>query len=161
MQKSLLLAVTAAASLAAHAALADDYLTLSAGSFDVFDENTSNFGLEYRGEPFWHGLLPIVGFQGNTDGGLYGYAGLNYDWQFAPQWYLTPTAAIGAYEDGSSKDLGGTLEFRTGLELSHRFENRHRLGVAFHHLSNAGIYNHNPGTEQVMVTYSIPVSLFK
>lgn len=161
MQKSLFLAVAAAASLLAHAATAEEYLTLSAGSFDVDDENTPNFGLEYRGESFWYDLLPIAGVQANTDGGIYGYVGLNYDWQFTDRWYLTPTVAVGAYEDNSSVDLGGWLEFRTGVEVSHRFSNAHRLGLAFHHISNASIYDENPGTEQVMLTYSVPVRLFK
>lgn len=161
MKKSLLLATTVIATLLAHSAVAEEYLTLSAGSFNVDDDNTANFGLEYRGESFWHDLLPIVGIQANVDGGVYGYAGFNYDWQFTNRWFLTPTVAVGAYDDNSSKDLGGWLEFRSGLEVSYRLENAHRLGLAVHHLSNAGIYDENPGTEQVMLTYSMPTSIFK
>lgn len=161
MRKTLLTVLAATASLLAQTATAQEHLTFSAGSFDVLDENTPNFGLEYRGESFWRDLLPIAGVQVNTDGGLYGYVGLNYDWQFTDRWYLTPTLAVGAYDDNSSEDLGGWLEFRSGIEISHRFENAHRLGLAFHHISNASIYDENPGTEQVMLTYSVPVNLFK
>lgn len=161
MQKPLFLVTATLASLLAHTAAAEEYLTLSAGSFDTLDDNTPNFGLEYRGESFWHDLLPVAGIQANTDGGVYGYVGLNYDWQFTDSWYLTPNVAVGAYEDNSSVDLGGWLEFRTGLEVAHRFDNAHRLGLAFHHISNASIYDENPGTEQVMLTYSIPVNLLK
>lgn len=122
------------------------------------DDNSGNFGLEFRGDAFWHDLEPMAGVQINTDGGIYGYAGLNYDWMFAEDWYLTPNAAVGLYDDNSSVDLGGVVEFRTGLEVSYAFEGDYRLGLAFHHISNAGIYDDNPGTEQVMLTYSIPMN---
>lgn len=160
MQKSLLLVTAALAALAAHSASAEEHLTLSAGSFDVLDDTNAAFGLEYRGETFWHDLLPIAGVQSSTDGDVYGYFGFNYDWQFTNQWFLTPTAAVGLYND-EEIDLGGAVQFRTGLEVSYRMENSHRLGLAFHHLSNAGIYDENPGTEQVMLTYSMPVNVFK
>lgn len=156
MKKSLLLSAVLT-SLMASSALAGD-LAFSAGSFDLDDDNTANFGLEYRGNAFWYDLEPMVGLQANVDGGVYGYAGLNYDWQFAEDWFLTPNAAVGLYEDNSSVDLGGAVQFRTGIELSYAFENDYRLGLAFHHISNAGIYDNNPGAEQVMLTYSIPVS---
>lgn len=162
MKKSLLIAVSLLSLSAAHTVAAQEYVTLSAGSWDVADENAPNFGVEYRGTPFWYGLLPIAGVQANTDGGIYGYAGLNYDWEFANNWFLIPTVAVGAYEDGGdSKELGGVVEFRSGIELDYRLANSHRLGLSVHHLSNADIYDHNPGAEQVMLTYSIPVSVFK
>ena len=45
----------------------------------------------------------------------------------------------------------------SGIELDYQFQNTQRLGVALNHLSNAGIYSHNPGEENVILTYSIPV----
>lgn len=161
MQKSLLFAAVATASLLAHTAAAEEYVTLSAGAFDVDDASHANFGLEYRGESFWYDLLPVVGIQSDVEGDSYGYFGFNYDWQFANNWYLAPTAAVGVYNEGAGVDLGGPIQFRTGLEVSYRMDNAHRLGLAVHHLSNAGIYDQNPGTEQVMLSYSVPVNLFK
>lgn len=160
MRKSLAVLALAFSSLSS-AAFAQEYLTLGAGTYDVFDENIANFSAEYRGAPFWHGLLPIVGVQMNVDGDIYGYAGLNYDWAITQNFYLTPTAAVGGYHHNAGVDLGGGVEFRTGLEASYRFDNNHRAGLAFHHLSNASLYDNNPGAEQVMFTYSIPVSVFK
>ena len=49
------------------------------------------------------------------------------------------------------------LEFRSGIEVAWRFDNRSRLGVEFTHISNAGIYDRNPGTETLTVNYSIPL----
>lgn len=159
MKKTAILALIA--SMYAISAAAQERLTFSAGSFDVLNQNVPNFGMEYRGASFWHDLQPMIGLQANVDGGVYGYAGLNYDWQFANNWHLVPNLAVGAYDDHSSKDLGGTLEFRSGIELDYALANQHRLGLAFHHISNAGIYDENPGTEQLMLTYSVPVNLFK
>jgi hypothetical protein len=156
-----LLPAFVAACLFTSAAFAQERLTISAGAFGVDDNSSANFALEYRGASFWHDLQPMLGIQVNEDGGVYGYAGLNYDWEFAQNWYLIPNVAVGAYDDHDSADLGGTLEFRSGIELDYAFANAHRLGLAFHHISNAGIYDDNPGTEQVMLTYSIPVSIFK
>lgn len=161
MQKSLLLSAFAAVSLLAHAAMAEESLTFSAGAFDIDDESLVNFGVEYRGESFWYDLLPIVGVQSTIEGDMYGYFGFNYDWEFANQWHLTPTAAVGVYNEGAGVDLGGPIEFRTGFEIAYEMGNAHRIGLAAHHLSNAGIYDHNPGTEQVMLSYSIPVDLWK
>lgn len=75
--------------------------------------------------------------------------------------FFTPSFAVAAYEDGGGKDLGGVIEFRTGVELSYRFPNAHRLGVAYQHLSNAGIYDRNPGAENLLLTYSIPFSILR
>lgn len=169
--RSLLLSATTAAALAlaapavlAEAQVQPHYLTLSAGWFDVHDDNTDAalFGLEYRGTPFWYGLLPIAGIAGTEDGSYYGYVGLNYDWNFVDNFYLTPSFAVSAYEDGDDgKDLGGVIEFRSSIEASYRFENQHRLGLAYQHLSNASIYDRNPGAENFLVTYSVPLNAFK
>lgn len=169
--RSTLLAATAVAALAtASSAMAAEaqqqapYVSLSFGEFDVHqdDTNAALFGLEYRGAPFWYGLLPVFGVAGTDDGSYYGYAGVNYDWNFAGSFYLTPGFAVTAYEDGNDgKNLGGVLEFRSSIEASYRFENEHRLGVAYQHLSNAGIYDRNPGAENLLVTYSVPFSAFK
>lgn len=71
---------------------------------------------------------------------------------------LTPSFAVGAYEDGDGKDLGGTLEFRSAVELSYRLDDRARLGLAFDHISNASIYDDNPGTESLVLMYAIPLN---
>lgn len=161
MKNSLFLAAAAATSLFATTALADDHLVLSAGAFNIDEDQTANFGLEYRANPIWMDLKPMIGGQINTDMGMYGYAGLLYDWKPVDNLYIAPSAAVGAYKDGSSVDLGGALEFRTGIEAGYTFDNNYRMGVAFHHISNASIYDRNPGVEQLMVTYSIPLDAMR
>jgi hypothetical protein len=65
---------------------------------------------------------------------------------------------VGAYHEGNGKDLGGTLEFRSGLELAYRFDDRSRLGLEISHRSNASIYEDNPGEETLMVFYHLPLT---
>lgn len=163
MLRSLLLTAAAVVALssAAHAEpqVQSDYVTFSAGWFDVHDDDNAGMaGLEYRGKPVWYGLLPILGIAGTEDGNYYGYVGVNYDWNIANSgFFLTPSFAVSAYEDGGGKDLGGVIEFRSSIEASYKFPNEHRLGVAYQHLSNAGIYDRNPGEENLLLTYSIPL----
>jgi len=118
---------------------------------------TSGMGrLEFRlGEKFFR-IGPMAGVMANGRGGVYGYGGLYADIAI-DRLILTPTAAIGGYSRGSSKDLGGGFQFRLGAELAYRFDNDIRLGVGFAHISNAGIHDRNPGENELMVTLAIPV----
>ncbi len=147
-----------AASVAAGTASASEYLTGILGWYDVTQQDNDSFeyGGEYRFEPVWYGLRPMVGVMANTDDAVYGYAGLHWDFVVAPQFYVSPNFAVGAYKQGDSKDLGGALEFRSGIELAYEFPNLHRMGVAFNHRSNASLYDRNPGVETLMMTYSLP-----
>lgn len=141
-------------------AQANEYLTGSVGYFDVLngDEDAAAFGLEYRFNTWDYHIRPIVGVMGTTDSSLYGYAGINMEVPILTnQLYLIPNFAVGAYSEGDGKDLGGAIEFRSGIEIAYQMENAHRVGVAFNHLSNAGIYDKNPGVETLIINYSVPV----
>jgi lipid A 3-O-deacylase len=131
------------------------------GIFDLLDdESAPEVRLEWRGRPALWWLRPMVGVMATTDSAVYGYAGLAVElWWFDKRVVLTPSAAVGAYHKGNGKDLGHTLEFRTGAALQYRFDNDSRLGVALHHLSNAGLGKNkkNPGAESLMITYSWPI----
>jgi lipid A 3-O-deacylase len=159
MKKSLLAATLALATALSASAHATDYLTGSVGYFDFnkrVDPSTL-LGLEYRFNEWKYNFRPIIGAFVNTDGGTYGYAGLNYDVTLMPnQLYLVPNFAVGAYGRGSSKDLGGVLEFRSGIELDYQLPNTQQIGIALNHISNASIYSHNPGEETILVNYSVP-----
>ena len=143
----------------ATAANATPYVTLGAGWFD-FNTNTKEsavFSAEWKGNSFYNNFVPIIGANVNTDGGLYGYGGVAYDWQFAPNWFLTPGLAAGLYSQGNSKDLGGAFEFHEELELSYKFDSGYRIGAEITHTSNASIYDSNPGVNTLMATFSLPL----
>jgi lipid A 3-O-deacylase len=132
------------------------YLTLGAGYYDINDnQGAAEFRLEWRfREMFWK-IHPFVGVMGTSDSAVYGYGGIAFDWKLG-KFVFTPSFAAGAYRDGDGKDLGHVVEFRSALEIVYEFENRHRLGLIFYHLSNASISDNNPGTEILSLGYSIP-----
>lgn len=153
--------VLAAVIMISAPAQATDYLTFYTGGFNIFEhENasaTAQFGMEYRAEAWDWGIRPTVGINADTDGAVYGYAGINWDVALGKPWILTPNFMVGAYHQGDSIDLGHGLEFRSGVELSYEFENQQRLGAAFNHISNASIGDENPGAESLLVVYSVPL----
>ena len=139
-------------------------LALGAGAFDVTPSSShkdSRTAAEFRGEyrfpDTWWIIAPFVGVSGTSDGAFYGYGGLGFDINFAPNWMLTPNAAVGYFTHGSGTNLGSTTEFRTGAELAYRFADRSRLGLAVNHTSNAGIGKRNPGEQSIVLMYSFPV----
>ncbi len=137
----------------------NDHIAIYGGVFDVLDdENSVQAGLEYRFVDVAYGIRPTVGINVDEESAVYGYAGLNLDIPIVSSVYLTPNFMVGAYSQGSGKDLGGALEFRSGLELSYAFPNDSRLGIAFNHISNASIYNSNPGAEALLVVYQHPLN---
>lgn len=134
---------------------------LSAGLFDIGQtEKATEVGVEYRfvARRFWRfDLKPTLGVSGNEDGAFWAYGGFRVDFALGSggNWLLTPNFAVSLYEQGDSKDLGHTLEFRSGLELARRLRNGHRLGLALYHLSNASISEDNPGEESLILSYSL------
>ncbi|MFN3400752.1 MAG: acyloxyacyl hydrolase, partial [Ferrovibrio sp.] len=114
-----------AVSPAAQAQGKDDpsFLTIAAGYHDIADDHDAFEGrLEYRfGDKFWI-FKPMVGVLATSDSAVMGYAGVLVDIYFGRRWVLTPSFAPGLYREGDGKDLGGTIEFKSQLELSYRFD---------------------------------------
>jgi hypothetical protein len=120
-------------------------------------------GLELRGRPLhFDGLprlfsytVPIGGAIATGDGSLYTYAGFELDYALTRRLTVTPNWAVGVYQQGAGRDLGGPVEFRSALDLTLWLTARTAIGLSFYHLSNAGIYDHNPGSESLVVTYTL------
>lgn len=157
MKKILFAFIVIAAAFQAKAG-ENSYITVAAGKFDVLhnQDGAAEFRLEYRHQNMWHQLYPSVGVMANTDGGVYGGVGLNYDINLTRKITLTPFTGVGLYARNDSKDLGGPIEFRSGVELAYELDNDYRVGVNFSHISNASIYDHNPGVESLVLNLSIP-----
>ena len=135
-----------------------DVITFGVGGFDVFKQDpiSAEGRLEYRWGQKLIFIGPMAGIMANTDGGFHGYIGGYLDFQIG-RLVITPAAGPGLYREGGSKDHGGTFEFHTALDFSYRFDNGHRLGIKLSHISNAHLYNKNPGSESLLVTYTLPV----
>ncbi|HEX6113122.1 MAG TPA: acyloxyacyl hydrolase [Geminicoccaceae bacterium] len=133
-----------------------DNLLLGAGVFDLRHDPSGAGTVEYRlgRKVFVVGLA--LGLMANTDGGLFGYVGAYGDLSYK-RLYVTPQLAMGGYGEGGSKDLGGVFQFRQSLDVTYRFDNGHRLGIRAAHISNASIHDINPGEEELLLTYSVPV----
>jgi len=158
VRTSIATALGAAVLLTAAAARAEDpaYLTPSVGIYDIFHNNTAgDFSLEYRADRLWI-IHPKVGLEATTDSAVYVYGGFNFDIPIGQRLVLTLGSAVGHYSNGNGKDLGNAVEFKSGAEFAFRMKNRVRIGVGLYHISNAGLSSHNPGTEILELTYSIP-----
>jgi lipid A 3-O-deacylase len=152
-------ALLAFAPIAAHAA-EPDLLAVGAGAYNVLHQDKeAQMRLEYRfSYRFLKIIRPVVGALGTDQGTLYGYAGIRLDAEIGRHFVIMPEGVVGAWRRGSSnKNLGGTIEFKSGGELAYRFDNDARLGVLFDHISNAGLYKKNPGVESALLVYSIPL----
>lgn len=149
-----------ALSFSAHAQTAPA-LAFSVGEFDVFDENHPSASVEWRGYNAEDGLHPIVGIQADIEKDIYGYGGFGWNIPVSEKVAVTPSLAVGAYHDGGGLDLGGGVEFRSAIEGSYKLENDTRVGISLNHISNAGIYETNPGAETLAVTWTVPLSHFK
>jgi len=134
------------------------FITISGGWYDFNDnEQAAEFTAEYRsGQMFWI-FKPFAGAMFTSDAAVYGFGGFLSDFYFGRRIVVTPSIAAGLYADGDGKDLGSTIEFRSGLEIGWRFDNRSRLGAAIYHISNASISDNNPGTEILSIGYSFPL----
>lgn len=139
-------------------------ITASAGEFGVVRRGMTTYeaGWELRFAPRrfrWlprrvPALSPTAGAMATAQGTLYVYGGFRFDLPLGQQWSVSPQWATGLYYQDAGRNLGGPLEFRTGIELSRRIGERSRLGLTLYHLSNAGFYSVNPGTESLVLTYT-------
>lgn len=134
-------------------------LALGTGAYDVLHGHTeAQLRLEYRfAQSFLWVIQPLVGAFGTTDGTFFGYAGIRIELPLGDHIVLIGDTAAGYWHHGRGLDLGNPIEFKSGVELAYRFAGQSRLGVAFDHISNAGIAKINPGIESLLLVYSYPL----
>jgi lipid A 3-O-deacylase len=140
-----------------------NYLDLGAGVYDLIGNSHRNetgaAEAEFRYGRKLYGIGPAAGIIGDFRGGGMVFTGLYSDFSLG-RIVLTPLAGVGAWWQGGSNDenLGGTFEFRLQLEASYQFDNDMRLGLRFGHISNANTNNINPGENDLMLTYGLPLT---
>ena len=149
--------------------LADPALvSLGVGGTDVLNQETrsaGDFRMEYRSGlsllPFFESYFkvkPWGGVEVTTRTSIWGGGGILIEVPLGQHWVLTPNIGVGAYERGRGKNLGSVFEIRSTFEGGYVFDNGTRLVASFGHTSNAGVTRHNPGTEQAMISFQIPIS---
>lgn len=136
------------------------FLSFSAGYFDFNRQKDTavEFGAQYRSDEKLWIFQPMAGAMAQTDGATNIYAGISLDIFLGNRFVARPSFAPGLYFKGGGHDLGHVIEFRSGIELAYRFDDRSRLGLEIYHLSNAHIGDKNPGEESIVLVYSIPAS---
>ena len=94
------------------------------------------------------GLALGAGAEVDTDGAVWGGAGPILRLALTERWRLEGSVMAGLYEEGDGVDLGGAVNFRSRIGITYAVTPAWRVGVAFSHKSNAGIYDENPGVER-------------
>jgi hypothetical protein len=158
------LVVAALSACAASAAAVDaggiaPRLDLSAGALGALDGGTPlAMGVEYHGRAFgrWS-LVPGAGLVAGDDDSRFAYANLSRGFALGRDWTATIRFGAGHFHDGTAVQLGHPLVFQSGIEFGRWVEGRWRVGLAFDHLSNAGLAQHNPGTEMLVLRVSMPL----
>lgn len=158
-------AILVAAFFCPRAAMARSYgdYAISLGIYDLLEE-AGGFegGFEYRLPPraitmsgtYLGSLSPALGISLTSADSRYSYGGLRLPLLINSQWVLAPHFSAGLFHAGNGHYLGGTLEFRSGIDASFFNGGNSLIGVSFHHLSNGNIYNKNPGSESILLVYS-------
>ncbi len=134
-------------------------INVNVGRVGVFDASAPwRYGIEYRNSPIgkW-GITPAIGIARTENDSNYLYLEAKKDYRLSTAWILTPSLGIGRLGGRGGVRLGHKIEFRSGIELAYRFSNDHRIGVAIYHLSNGGISERNPGTEEIVLSLSIQI----
>ena len=134
-------------------------LNFFTGMFDFSDDKQASglFGLQHRNDElfrksFLGKLSPITGGFLTENSAFYLYSGVQaeYDLGF---FTITPSFAPGYYNEGSGKDLGAPLEFKTEVQMTLNLSDTTHLGMSYNHISNASLGSKNPGANSYMFNF--------
>ena len=134
-------------------------VTLGTGVFDIASKiyDCGMFEINYFAKKQFWIFSPFAGAIVTTVSSYYIYAGVVIPFRLAKGVYLNCSFAPGLWSRQDGPDLGYPLEFRTGAEICYIFRNKSRLGLEFHHISNANFSNRNPGAENITIFFGIPL----
>ena len=139
-----------------------DYLSLGLGCHNILREKyrTAEFSIEYQSHRCLWKIHPFLGVMITARKSLYTYLGVGVDLLYKNHLLFSPNFSAGYYYKGNGRDLGYPLEFRSGIKLGWCFENLSRVGIQFYHISNASLSHRNPGSESLVLFYSIPLKIY-
>jgi hypothetical protein len=126
----------------------DAHWALSSGAV-IFQEEVEGAELYLRRDfgvrlgPF----QPSLGASIGTGGAAWVGAGVLYRLQSPQGLFVEGHIMPGVYIAGDGRELGGTLQFRSGIEVGFAAPSGLRYGLSFDHRSNADTNSANPGLE--------------
>ena len=139
--------------------LPNTQLNLYSGMFDFSDQKQRAVlvGFQHQNEELYRDtflgtLSPITGAFVTENAALYAYTGVEWNFYIGPI-NLTPSFAPGLYSEGSGKDLGHILEFKSEVQASFNFSENSQLGMSYNHISNASLGDKNPGANSYMFNF--------
>lgn len=138
------------------------FFGLSVGMYDPFThgEKAASFNFEWQPGVKVAGFLqPLFGAVVATNGSLLGYGGFGVPFNINEHVFMMPSVAVGAYKQGGGYDLNRTLAFRVGTELAYQFEDKSRIGLNMHVVSNGTSLSRHDRTEIIGLAYTMPFEL--
>ena len=129
----------------------DHQFNIFSGNFDFSDHKQKALlvGFQHQNEmlkrdTFLGSLSPITGGFLTENSASYVYTGVEWNFNLGPI-NFTPSFAPGLYGEGSGKDLGHILEFKTEVQASYNLSKNSSFGMSYNHISNASLGDKNPG----------------
>jgi len=137
----------------------DTELNVFAGMFDFSDDGqrASLLGVQHQNEELYRNsflgrLSPITGGFLTKKNALYLYTGVQAEYELGFL-TITPSFAPGYYNEGSGKDLGFPIEFKTEVQMSFNLGDSSQMGMSYNHISNASMGSKNPGANSYMFNF--------
>ena len=131
------------------------WIVVAPGLFDINDteEDVFELGLELRSRPMKWGLAAAGGVAVTDEEAAWIWGGVRRDFPLGAsrRTWIGLGFGVSLYDEGDGKDLGGPVEFRSSIELSFKVAASARLGLNLYHLSNAGLYDLNPGSNSLVL----------
>ena len=129
------------------------------GLFDFSDDKQKAgfIGLQHQNDELFRNsflgkLSPITGGFMTENAAVYLYSGVQSEFDLGFM-SITPSFAPGYYNEGSGKDLGHALEFKTEVQVSFDVLKDSHLGMSYNHISNASLGTKNPGANSYMFNF--------
>ena len=137
----------------------ENEFNIYSGMFDFSDDGKKStlIGFQHQNEnlnrnTFIGNLSPITGVLITADNAGYVYTGVQAQYKLGSV-NLTPSFTPGLYHEGSGKDLGHILEFKSELQISLDIFKNAELGLSYNHISNASLGDKNPGANSYMFNF--------
>jgi len=134
-------------------------LNFYSGMFDFSDDGKKStvVGLQHQNENltrdiFLGTISPVTGAMITADNAAYFYTGVQAQYQIG-KIDITPSFTPGIYDEGSGKDLGHIIEFKSEVQISLNLFKDSQLGMSYNHISNASLGDKNPGANSYMFNF--------
>ena len=130
------------------------------GTYDYDDDNTTDLiGFNYHMSNNEIDLLniltinPLIGGLITAESATMFYGGFETNLG-KNKVYLNLSSSSGIYSNGDGKDLGNAIQFKSEVNLFYSLSNESRIGIGSHHISNAGLDDVNPGTNNYYLIFN-------